>query len=230
MAKPFDATQLTLPFSPNTYSFLEDFCWEGNAILEREIYQFLERNNKFVFLWGACGKTHLTQGLCQKLQDEAIYLPLEELALYSPELLDGLENYKLIAIDNLQAIIGKPAWQTKLFHLFNKIRDSQKHLLIITANIAPHLLNLELPDLKSRMSWGLTLQIKELNADTKVQVLQNYALKKGFVLESAVSNFLITRCSRDIHKLLEIINLLDKASLEQKRKITVPFTKKVIDF
>jgi DnaA family protein len=46
------------------------------------------------------------------------------------ELLDNLEQYELVCIDDLHVIAGKADWEEALFHLFNRLRDSGRRLLI----------------------------------------------------------------------------------------------------
>jgi len=43
-----------------------------------------------------------------------------------------------------------------------------------------------------------------------------------------VGRFLLNRLSRDMNTLLETLDKLDNASLEAKRKLTIPFVKEVL--
>ena len=51
---------------------------------------------------------------------------------------------------------------------------------------------------------------------------------EGAENEVEVLKFLLNRLSRDMESLLETLDLLDKASIQEQRKITIPFIKEVI--
>jgi len=64
------------------------------------------------------GCSHLLQAACHEAQDRgsnSVYLPLDELVLYSPAVFENLEDLPLIALDNLHVIAGLPKWEEALF-------------------------------------------------------------------------------------------------------------------
>lgn len=63
----------------------------------------------------------------------------------------------------------------------------------------------------------------------KVEVLQHTAYQRGFQLSDETANFLITRLARDMHTLFEALDLLDKASLQAQRNLTIPFVKEILN-
>ena len=117
-----------------------------------------------LFLWGTegTGRTHLLQAACHALADEgglAMYLPLDELADEGPLLLEGMESVDLLCLDKLEAVVGRPDWEEALFHLYNRLREQGGRLLVAAA-AAPRALGLKLPDLESRLGWGLVFQLQ----------------------------------------------------------------------
>jgi DnaA family protein len=88
---------------------------------------------------------------------------------------------------------------------------------------------ISLPDLESRLTWGLTEQLTPLDDTQKLIALQYRASQGGLVLTNEVVNFLLTRLSRDMTTLIDSLDALDKASILQQRKITIPFIKEVLD-
>lgn len=73
------------------------------------------------------------------------------------------------------------------------------------------------------------MQLHELSDQEKIHTLQRVALQRGFDLSRNVLQFLINRCSRNMHDLHQILDLLDKASLQEQRKITIPFVKAILN-
>ncbi|KTD76281.1 DnaA regulatory inactivator Hda [Legionella waltersii] len=226
--------QLALAIKLNDEATLSDFNWGNNHLLYKHLLEMLSfKTDRLLYLWGAkgCGKSHLLQACCQALSANypSIYLPLELLIEWGPETLDGLEQQTLICIDDIQTIAQQDAWEEALFHLYNKIRDNENSLFIISANTPPSSLNIKLPDLRSRLGWGLVMQINDLSDEDKIKTLTRNALKRGFELPESVGQYLLSRCSRNMHDLHGLLNRLDDASLEAQRKITIPFVKSTLD-
>ena len=59
--------------------------------------------------------------------------------------------------------------------------------------------------------------------------LQFRALKRGLILSDEAANFLINRLSRTMSNLITSLDILDKASIREQRKITIPFIKDVLN-
>ena len=78
------------------------------------------------------------------------------------------------------------------------------------------------------MIWGEVYQLADLSDEQKRIVLQNNAYQKGMELSDEVANFLLKRLSNDLAVLLKELDLLDRASLQAQRKLTVPFVKEVL--
>lgn len=186
----------------------------------------------FIYLWGGSesGRTHLLQAACQAAGEAgiaALYIPLKEYRHLSPTVLQGIEEIPLVCLDDIDTVAGQPMWEEALFHLFNRIRARQGRLLI-AANVAPTHLNITLPDLKSRLTWGVVYQLHTLNDEQKLCALQLRAHMRGLQLSKTVGQFLLHRCSRHFSELFSTLEVLDRASLAEQRRLTVPFVKHVL--
>lgn len=177
------------------------------------------------YFWSAepAGKSHLLQAVCHAVQS-GFYLPLSDWQGLEPAILEGLEQFDFVCLDDLHAIAGRAEWETRLFHLYNRIRDSSGHLYI-SARAAPPQLGIKLADLLSRLGWGPVYHLQPLNDAQKVQALQMRATRRGFDMSDEVANYLLNHCPRDLHNLFAILDKLDDASLQAQRRLTVPFIK-----
>ncbi|HAT9206460.1 TPA: DnaA regulatory inactivator Hda [Legionella pneumophila subsp. pneumophila] len=225
--------QLALAIKLNDEATLDDFNWGNNTLLQQQLIEMLSfKADRLLYLWGpkGSGKSHLLQACCQaiNLTQSAIYLPLAFLKEWGPQSIEGLEDQTLICIDDINTIANDSTWEEALFHLYNKIKDSERSLLIISGNQPPIKCDIKLADLRSRLSWGLVIQLNELNDDEKINTLKMRAAKRGFELPESVGHFLLNRCSRNMHDLYELLNQLDDASWEAHRKITIPFVKNIL--
>jgi DnaA family protein len=227
--------QLPLEFRLLDNATFAGFCPGDNQQLLFALKNFLFNNSQeFFYLWGqnGVGKTHLLQACCNNAAEkniQAMYLDAEY--LLSVDLkhnyLDGLEKVSLLCLDNIHLLAKHNLQEERFFYLFNNIR-SQQHKLIVSAAIPPHLLEFQLLDLKSRMSWGEIYAIHDLTEEQKITALIMRAKQIGLDLSQAVANFLLSRIERDTGKLFATLRKLDKESLAAKRKLTIPFVKKVL--
>lgn len=187
----------------------------------------------YLYVWGApgVGKTHLLQASCHLAAQRGAsvaYLPLAELEAYGPSLLDGLEALELVALDDVEAVAGRPQWEAALFDLYNRMRDRGMRL-VAAARTSPRELPLTLQDLRSRLSWGPIYHLRPLDDAGRMGVLQLQARQRGLEMPPEVAQFLLRRCPRDLSALCSLLERLDHASLAAQRRLTVPFVRSVID-
>ncbi len=185
-----------------------------------------------LYLWGesGTGKTHLLQAVCKQAADNDLhvaYIPLKQLSELSAEMLHDLGELDLVCVDDLDCVAGQIEWQQGLTWLYNELRDNN-HSMIMSGNKSATTIELEVEDIKSRLSWDQVTQIKSPSDDVKVQILKQKANARSFELSDEVIEFLIRRVDRNLVSLISILDKIDHASLAEKRKITIPFVKELI--
>lgn len=225
-------TQLTLDLQLKDSFTFNNFVSGENQVLIDLLKSQGDATEKQIYIWGShnTGKTHLLQALCQYLSQQNLnisYLPMQQMIDYSPEVFQGQESMDICCIDDVQLLQGKTDWQESLFDLINRLRESNKRL-IITASQPPTDIDLELKDLISRLQWGPVFKLVELNDAEKCQALQQRAEARGFELADNVSNFLLNNYNREMADLYSMLDTLDKAQLQQHRRLTIPFVKSVL--
>ncbi len=220
--------QLLLDFSARDESCFEDF----HVIpANQELFSLLSHGDLPVggsLIWGGdgCGKSHLLQAACQD-QVSAAYVPLKRFAHHGPDLLEGLHALPLVCIDDLELVLGDKAWEEGLFQLFNLIRDAG-HRLLISANAPPRQLPCVVPDLASRLAWGMVYQLHGLDDGAKAMALRKRALGRGIVLDQETLDYILQRSERGTKALFQVLDTLDQLSLANKRKITIPFVRQIM--
>lgn len=222
--------QIPLAIFPDTGLTFDNFYQsESVAPLILELKKFVVTNGEpFLYIWGETesGITHLLNAIQNYNSSLSMqYLPLKELIQYSPlDILEGLEQMDLVCIDDIDCLESNGQWQEGIFHLYNRLRDGEKKL-IIGGHQPPTKMKLTLPDLQSRLQWGITVRLHGLKNDDKQLAIQFYAKTLGMELSNEVAHYVMQRSDRSSRALFDLMKKLDHASLSEQRKLTIPFIK-----
>lgn len=227
------AEQLPLQFEFRAdHTFADFYPGAHLEIVEHLKNTVAGKEQSFVFLWGKSGqgKSHLLQACChlaKTLDVSAFYFDFSA-APFEVSLLQGLENFDLVCFDAIDVLAGDSQWERALFSFFNRSYDRRRRL-ILTASRPPRMLPFGLPDLKTRLSWGLTLKLKDLSDLDRKAALIFKANRLGFELSEQAAHFLICHYPSDTALQWQLLRQLNHASLAAKRKLTVPFLKEILE-
>ncbi len=215
----------------STHSF-SGFYPSSNEEIITHLQQLFINDEQQIFLWGEAGsgKSHLLQACCQEannLKKTSFYFSLTEKSLPSPSMLEGLENIDLVCFDNIDQIIENSIWEQAFFNFFNLHRENN-NCLLLSAHCPPKYLGLQLPDLKTRMNWGLTLKLNPLSDEERLNALIYKADILGFKIPVNVGKFLMTHYASDLPSIWKLLNKIERATLAAQRKLTIPFLKEIL--
>ncbi|AWL11859.1 DnaA regulatory inactivator Hda [Saliniradius amylolyticus] len=177
------------------------------------------------------GKSHLLFSACNQAADANLtctYISFNQMADLAPAMLQGLEQMDLVCLDDIQCIGGHLEWQQAVFDFINRAREQQCRLLV-AADSGPKQLPLELPDLQSRLSWGVSYHIQPLDDEQRINALQVRAHRRGMTMPQEVARFLMNHCQRDMTVLVGLLDRLDALSLKAQHRLTIPFVKKALN-
>jgi len=226
------APQILLPLENMRSDRLEDFVAGPNKNVVTAIRELAASGEGGLFIRGpeGSGKTHLLNAACTLAQErglQAFYMALKSVPATASGGLEGLEDAPLVCIDDIDHVAGQPEWEDSLFHLFNRMRE-RRHALIVTSSASLSSLEFSLPDLGSRLAWGLRLQLEPLDDRAKFAVLQLKAAALGIDLPDEVAYYLLSRGSRNMNTLLGNFEAVRVAALAGKRRLTVPLAREVL--
>ncbi|MEW9906636.1 MAG: DnaA inactivator Hda [Candidatus Symbiodolus clandestinus] len=225
--------QLSLPlYFPEDETFSNFYPGNNQQLLEA-VAACLQQPGGYLYFWSpsGAGRSHLLRAACAQLSTQGAavgYLPLDRHHSFSVEWLEGMEQLALICIDTIEAIAGDRMWEIALFDLYNRIREQGESRLLVAGNQAPRQLQLTLPDLASRLDWGPIYRLQPLADEDKLLVLQWRAHLRGFELPEDVGQFLLKRLRRDLRSLFGVLDRLDRATIAEQRKLTIPFVKRIL--
>jgi len=182
-----------------------------------------------LFLYGGVGlgKTHLMHAIGHRLLGEdpsrrVAYVSSEQ---FMNELVGSIQEgtmagfrrrYRqmdLLLVDDIHFLEGKERTQEEFFHTFNALYDAQRQI-ILTSDRPPK----EIPGLEnrliSRFEWGLVVDIKAPDYETRMAILRKKASDDGLTLDDEVIEFIAHSCTASVRELEgAVIKLLAYSSL-----------------
>ena len=218
--------QLGLPISLDSKMLLDNFL--GNKQLLNFIAKlYVDKTSAEIYIYGAqgLGKTHLLQGAALRAlsgQKTAMYIDCYD--SLPGHVLESIEQLSWISIDNINAINDNQ--QDLFFDLYNRAKQAKVSMLISGPDL-PSKLDV-MKDLKTRLGLATIFQLEELDDKLTMSVLNNQMSDRNLSIDSKVYEYLFKHYSRDVKVLLTAIDNLDKASLQVKQSITIPFVKKIL--
>jgi chromosomal replication initiator protein len=188
-----------------------------------------------LFLYGGVGlgKTHLMHAIGHEVlandpTRRLCYLSSEQFtnelvtSIQQGAMADFRRRYRqmdVLLVDDVQFLAGKERTQEEFFHTFNALYDAQRQI-IVTSDRAPK----DLPGLEnrlvSRFEWGLVVDVRPPDFETRMAILRKKAADDGLSIDDEVIEMIAHSCTSSVRELEgAVIKLLAFSSLTH-REIT----------
>lgn len=171
-----------------------------------------------IYLWGppGSGRSHLLQALARVLPAKVVRL-LDADAPPEAFVHDPMISHWLIDdCDQLDAVRQEAA-----FHLFTALQTQRTAVWMATGEAPPAALPV-MPELATRLGWGLVLQLHRLSDADTALALQRTLSERGVAASADLVPWLMTHAPRNLGQLRALIDALDAYALSRKRAITLP--------
>jgi len=224
--------QIALDIGLSTGPTLANFCAGPNlAALEHltlwvgDSHTALHRSPVPTYFWGptGSGKTHLLKAAREALRVQGARCGWLDARLDTIPEFD--ENWAAVMLDDVH--LYDAGQQQRAFNWFVHAQTLQRPVLA-SGGLAPMQLPLR-DDLRSRMGWGHIFQLQTLSEAERRAVLRQTADARGVFLGDEVMDYMLTRFSRDLGHLMELLDLLDGYSLQTQRPITIPLIRSMLE-
>jgi DnaA family protein len=181
------------------------------------------------YLWGdeASGKTHLLKAVSEALRGQGASSGWMDASMLEPPAFN--ESWSAVIMDDCHLYTA--AQQRAAFNWFvNALSTDDGHprWVVAAGNVPPADLPLR-EDLRTRLGWGNVFALQALNDAERRAVLRREADARGVFLSDEVMDFMLTRFSRDLGSLMQLLDKLDGYALQTKRAITVPLLKSMLE-
>ena len=171
-------------------------------------------NPLFIYGGVGLGKTHLLQAIGNELLRErplarVRYIHAERyvsdvVKAYQHKAWDAFkQSYStldLLLIDDIQFFNNKSSTQEQFFYLFNTLTEAKKQVIITCDTYPKEIEGIE-DRLKSRFSWGLTVQVEPPETEMRVAILLAKAKQVGMVLDEQVAFFIAKHIRSNVREL-----------------------------
>ncbi len=170
------------------------------------------------------GKTHLAQASIA--EGGGFYLSLSDAQL-TPDVLDGLEQFTRVVLDDVSAVIGVAEWERALFALWNGCLDQGSCMWVFSAEPVADL-PWVIPDLRSRAAQLPQFALHPLDDGHLRGLLRRRADVLGLHLGDEVIAYVMRRHGRSTKQLVGLLDQIERASLRDQRVVTVPFVRQLL--
>ncbi len=235
-------TQLLLPLrTPPRFTFESLIVHEGirTAVSTiQSVYGTGELPLPPLFLHGppGTGKTHILNAVASLLESrfasktarvkcisasvEPPWFPDLEALISDP--IDPAAGLLAVIVDD--AHLANDEDSAHLWSLSNKLTRSGAPL-ILAARTPPEEIFPANAHLRSRIVSGLVFALEPPEDPIRMLIVDKIARDKNVRISREVCAYLVSRKSRNVMELERLLDILDRASLELKRRITIPLAK-----
>ncbi|MBS1238120.1 MAG: DnaA, partial [Deltaproteobacteria bacterium] len=113
----------------------------------------------------------------------------------------GFSGLDLLLFDDIHHLANREKTQEEFLSIFNTLY-TQKKQLVISGDSTPNKLRNIHPELRSRLGWGLLVEIRDPDQNLKISIIRKKAAEENLTLPEDVV-FFLSNSSSDIKNLLK---------------------------
>ena len=191
-------------------------------------------NPYFIYGSTGLGKTHLIQAIGNRIYQQhprakIRYIHAETyvrdiMKAFRSSSFDEFKRHyhslDLLLIDDVQFISGKDRTMEEFFYLFNHLLDEKKQVVMTCDTLPANIKNMD-DRLKSRFSWGLTVELEPPELEMRVAILQKKAEAAHVQLQEKAAFFIAQHIRSNVRELEGAFKRVAAHSLFQHKPIDI---------
>ncbi len=123
------------------------------------------------------------------------------------DLRERMRNVDVLMVDDIQFLSKTVATQEEFFHTFNHLHSKGKQIILSSDRPPKEIPTIE-ERLRSRFEWGLTVDIRKPDFETRVAILRRKCMDEDIDCDDAVLDFIAGRVESNIRELEGALNRL----------------------
>ena len=136
------------------------------------------------------------------------------------------KNLDILLLDDIHQLSGRKKSQEELIFIFNLFYESSKQIVVAGKKPPNKILNL-LPQLRSRLEWGILSEIQLPNQKTKMKIIKKRAKEENLSIPDDVI-FSLANTTNDIKTLIQYLISIQTFTSLYKRRINMSTVKSII--
>jgi chromosomal replication initiator protein len=198
-------------------------------------------NPLFIYGGTGLGKTHLLHAIGNevKSKDPAKTVLYQTTDRFTNEFIHAIrldkvmyfrqkyQNIDLLLLDDIQFLSNKEQTQEMFFHIFNLLYEYKKQIILSSDTFPKEIKGLQ-ARLKSRLEWGLVVDIQIPDLETKIAILEKKAEQHSIELTEEVAHFIASRVISNIRELEGALIRVGAFGTLTNKPISLELAKKVL--
>jgi DnaA family protein len=180
------------------------------------------------YLWGdnGSGKTHLLRAVADHIRNQGARVGwMDKTTVQPPEF---NPEWEVLLLDDVQFFSAVQQHMAFNWFVNAATPGAARQPWVLAAGCVPPQ---DLPlreDLRTRLGWGHVFHLQLLDDDQRREVLLKHAQTLGMHLGNDLLDYLLSRFSRDLGHLIDLLEL-DNYALQTQRPLTIPLLRAMLD-
>ena len=181
------------------------------------------------YLWGeqGSGKSHLLAAVAQAITSQGHSVGWLDATISEPSAFDI--QWDVVLMDDVQSYSAVQQHAAFNWFVHAATPGSARQPWVLAAGLLPPQ---DLPlreDLRTRLGWGHVFHLQVLGENERRAVLVRHAQAQGMTLNTDLLDYLLSRFSRDLGHLIDLLHRLDAFALQTQRPLTIPLLRAMLD-
>lgn len=114
--------------------------------------------------------------------------------------------------------------EAQLFHAWNAAQEERRPQLFV-ADVAPPEWAVRLPDLRSRLAASPLIRLGPPDEPLMAALFERQFLRRGIDARADLVQWLVARTERSHIAVLRVVDLLEQAALQSRRRLSIPLAR-----